>query len=86
MRVWNGDQRSRSRRAGIVERIGPGIVAVSLTPRPPGDAGDVERLDARQRFVTDCTTEAWRATSTNPDDSCDSDDARRDVIAVEYGP
>jgi hypothetical protein len=86
MRVWNGDQRNRSRRAGIVDRIGAVIAAVSLTPRPPRDAGDLEQLDARQRRVTDCTTEARRGTSTNPDDSCESGDAREDVISVELWP
>src|SRR5262245_12570364 len=30
MRVWNGDQLSRSRRAGIVLRIGAGAVAASV--------------------------------------------------------
>jgi hypothetical protein len=84
--VWNGDHRSRSRRAGIVVRIGTVIAALSLTPRPPRDAGDLEQLDARQRLVTHWTTEALCGTSTNPDDSCVSDDARRDAIAVQSKP
>jgi hypothetical protein len=83
IRVWNGDHRNRSRRAGIVDRIGTVIAAVALTPRPPRDAGDLEQLDARLRLVTYCTTEVRSATSTNPDDSCDSDDARSDAIAVQ---
>jgi hypothetical protein len=55
MRVWNGDQPNRSRRAGIVDRIGTVSAAVSLTPRPPRDAGDLEQLDARQRLVSNWT-------------------------------